>query len=441
MTLATGALASVSSAKATRKPNILFILADDLGFADLSCYGRREYQTPNLDRLAATGLRLTHGYSNSPVCSPTRVALITGRYQYRLRAGLEEPIVRKDAAVGLPPPHPTLPSLLRDNGYSTSLVGKWHMGWPPHYGPLKSGYDRFFGILPGAADYFTHGGDGVAVPADTSLMEGEVEIERAGYLTDLLAERAAAEMRAAAAANRPFFISLHFTAPHWPWQGPGDGNSRPQWKDLFHRDGGTLEKYAELVTAMDSAIGRVLAQLDALGIAADTIVVFTSDNGGERFSDNWPFRGEKTDLLEGGIRVPLIVRWPRQLGSGRTLSQVMVSMDLLPTLLAAAGAKADERYEPDGANLLPVLAGAESLRERTIFWRYKGGDQAAVRQASWKYLRRGDSESLFDLSSDPRERADLKEKAPEIFARLRDAHRGWNAQMLPYPPNSVSARG
>lgn len=440
-TIATSALGAppARAAAAGRKPNILFILADDLGFADLSCYGRREYQTPNLDRLASTGLKLTHGYSNSPVCSPTRVALITGRYQYRLRAGLEEPIVRNDAAVGLPPSHPTLPSLLRRSGYSTALVGKWHMGWPPSYGPLKSGYERFFGILPGAADYFTHGGDGVAVPADTSLMEGDTSIERTGYLTDLLADRAITEIGAAATANRPFFISLHFTAPHWPWQGPADQNAKGWSKDLFHRDGGTLEKYAEIVLSLDAAIGRVLTELDRSQIADDTIVVFTSDNGGERFSDNWPFRGQKTELLEGGIRVPLIVRWPRHLGSGTTLTQVMVSMDWLPTLLAAAGAEGDPRFKPDGVNLLPVLGGSEPSRDRTIFWRYKAGNQAALRRGNWKYLRRGDAASLFDLSVDPRERADLKEKASDIFARLREEHRKWDAGMLTYPENSMSA--
>jgi arylsulfatase A-like enzyme len=434
------AVPAIASAPVTaRKPNILFILADDLGYADLSCYGRREYQTPHLDRLAATGLRFTDGYSNSPVCSPTRIALITGRYQYRLRAGLEEPIVRKDAAVGLPPAHPTLPSLLRQGGYSTSLVGKWHMGFPPQHGPLKSGYDRFFGILPGAADYFTHGGDDVAVPADTSLMEGDVPIERAGYLTDLLADRAITEIRGAAKAQRPFFISLHFTAPHWPWQGPGDAKHRGWTTDLFHRDGGTLEKYAELVRSMDEAIGKVMAELDTHAMTQDTIVVFTSDNGGERFSDTWPFRGEKTDLLEGGIRVPLIVRWPRRLAAGKATPQVMTSMDWLPTLLAAAGTSPAAASQPDGKNLLAVLSGTEPVHERTIFWRYKAGDQAAVRSGNWKYLKRGKVESLFDLASDPRERANLKDKSPAVFARLRKAYDQWNRGMLKYPKDSVSA--
>jgi arylsulfatase A-like enzyme len=440
-TVASSVLAAPRIAAAAsngRKPNILFILADDLGFADLSCYGRREYRTPNLDRLAATGLMMSDGYSNSPVCSPTRIALITGRYQYRLRAGLEEPIVGKESNVGLPPSHPTLPALLRQIGYSTALVGKWHMGWPPAFGPLKSGYDRFFGVIPGATDYFTHGGDGVASPADTSLMEGDTPVERVGYLTDLLAERARLEMRAAVKANRPFFISLHFTAPHWPWQGPNDSSSRGWGKDLFHRDGGTLEKYSEMVVALDNAVGKVFAELDAQNLTQDTLVVFTSDNGGERFSDTWPFRGEKTDLLEGGIRVPLIMRWPGQF-SARASSQVMVSMDFQPTLWAAAGGTSDPEFPPDGANLLPVLRGVERPRERTIFWRYKAHEQAAVRQSNWKYLRAGKTESLYDLSSDPRERANLKDKAPDVFARLRDAHSKWNAGMLAYPATSVSA--
>lgn len=421
------------------RPNILFILADDLGFADLSCYGRREYQTANLDRLAASGVKFSDGYSNSSVCSATRIALMTGRYQYRLRAGLEEPIVRRDSGVGLPPAHPTIPSLLRQFGYSTALVGKWHMGWPPEYGPLKSGYDRFFGIIPGATDYFAHGGDGGAVPADTSLIEGDRPVERAGYLTDLLAQRAVTEIRSAAATGSPFFISLHFTAPHWPWQGPQDEARRGWTKDFFHRDGGTLDKYAEMMVALDNAIGKVLAELDAQGLADDTLVVFTSDNGGERFSDTWPFRGEKGQLLEGGIRVPLLVRWPRRLSSGTTSSQAMISMDWLPTFAAAVGFPLDPNYPPDGENLMPVLTGSQPARQRTIFWRHNGDDQAAVRDGKWKYLRVGKTESLYDLAADPRERANLKEKHPEVYLRLRDAHRAWNATMLPYPPNSISA--
>lgn len=426
-------------ASSARRPNIVFILADDLGYADLSCYGRRDYRTPRLDRIAADGLLMSHAYSSSAVCSPTRVALITGRYPGRLRAGLEEPIARPNVEVGLPPTHPTLPALLGMSGYRTALVGKWHMGWPPNFGPLRSGYDRFFGILPGAVDYFSHGGDGVAAPADTSLMEGEAPISRAGYLTDLFADRACVELREAAAAGQPLFLSLHFTAPHWPWQGPGDSEVDFDLRDLFHRDGGTLEKYGEMVVALDSAVGRVVDQIAALGLEEDTILIFTSDNGGERFSDNWPFRGEKTDLLEGGIRVPQLVRWAGKIAPGSRSTQVMASMDWLPTLAAAAGASPDPSSPPDGEDLLAVLIGTEPARDRTIFWRFKNRDQAAVRSGKWKYLRQSSQESLFDLATDPRERANLKDRHPEIFAGLRDRYELWKSQMLPYPEGSVSA--
>jgi arylsulfatase A-like enzyme len=313
------------------------------------------------------------------------------------------------------------------------------MGWPPKHGPLKSGYQRFFGIYPGAADYFSHSGDGEAVPEDTSLIDGETPVERAGYLTDLLAERARAEIADAAAARQPFFVSLHFTAPHWPWQGPGDAATARRWRNLFHLNAGTLEKYAELVTAMDGAIGRVLAEVDRLGLREDTIVIFTSDNGGERFSDNWPLRGEKTDLLEGGIRVPLVVRWPRRIPAGRTTDQVMVSMDWLPTLSAAAGAAPETGTPLDGENLMDVLRGRTPARERRIFWRYKNGDQAAVRSGSLKYLRRRGAESLYDVAADPRERANLKDDAPAAFEELKRAHLAWNETMLPYPAGSISA--
>ena len=210
------------------KPNIVFIMADDLGYADVSCYGQRDYTTPNVDRLAIEGLRFTQGYANSPVCSATRTALITGRYQYRLPVGLEEPIgplTPKD--IGLPPSHPTLPSLLRKAGYGTALVGKWHLGYLPDFSPLKSGYDQFFGILGGAADYFNHGADAVRayplpIPFASQLHEQEVPVERHGYMTNLLGDRAVQTVEAYAKSKEPFLLSLHFTAPHWPWEGPDD---------------------------------------------------------------------------------------------------------------------------------------------------------------------------------------------------------------------------
>jgi arylsulfatase A-like enzyme len=420
----------------SKRPNILFVMADDLGYADLSCYGRRDYRTPVLDSLAASGAMLSHGYANSPVCSATRTALITGAYQYRLRVGLEEPI-GNDGLVGLPSSAPTLPRLFKRLGYRTSLIGKWHLGGLPEFGPLKSGYDTFFGIHEGGADYFAHkfyvNGKGVG-----GLYEGERPVERNGYMTDLLTERAIVEIEDAAQDTAPFFMSLHYTAPHWPWEGPDDGKL-PAPQSSFHWDGGTQATYASMVTNLDRNVGKVLAALDAAGLGANTLVVFTSDNGGERYSDNWPFIGAKTELLEGGIRVPLIVRWPGRIQPGTRSEQVMVSMDFLPTLYAATGEKPDSDVVTDGMNLLDVLTGKSAVRPRTLFWRYKARDQRAIRSGEWKYLKMDAKEYLFDVVADPRERANLKDRQPALFARLKGEFAAWNATMLPYPAESHSS--
>lgn len=440
------------------RPNILFILADDLGYADLGVYGQTDFETPHLDRLASQGVRFTQAYANSAVCSATRFALITGRYQYRLAGGLEEPMVRPAAGLGLPPAHPTLPSLLKAAGYETALIGKWHLGRPPESGPLLSGYDRFFGSLGGAVDYFTHrSGVGDDLPPD--LWEGDSPVRRDGYYTRILADEAslsidrwAAEQNAALAgqadrtgrgsrgddeggagtsgSRRPFFLSLHFTAPHWPWEGPDDEPVSRELKDLFHYDGGNLRKYGEIVSALDAAVGQVLAALERGGIADDTLVVFTSDNGGERFSNTWPFVGQKTELLEGGLRVPTLVRWPARLAP-QVQSQVAMSFDWLPTLLAAAGVDPDPAYPSDGDDLLPVLVGDRAPYPRTLYWRYKAQAQRAVRDGDWKYLKINDNEFLFDVVVDPRERANLRDRHPAVFDRLRQQWEAWNAGLLP----------
>lgn len=416
-------------------PNIVFIMADDLGYADLGCYDARSIRTPNLDRLAAAGVRLTDGYSNSPVCSATRTGLITGRYQYRFRCGLEEPITQRN--FGLPADTPTLPSRLRQLGYMTSLVGKWHIGNLPEYSPLKNGYDRFFGIQEGGADYFTHNLKFGTVTS-AGLIEGTTPVARHGYLTDLLGAKAIEEVELAAKRGQPSLLSLHFTAPHWPWEGPEDEALSKHVANPMHPDGGSLATYARMVESMDANIGRLLEALGRLGIADNTIVVFTSDNGGERFSDTWPFIGAKTELLEGGIRVPLIVRWPERIAAGQTSPQVMISMDFVPTLLAAAGAGPDLLTGFDGENLLDVLTGDAAPRERSLFWRYKAGNQAAVREGGWKYLRIRDREWLFDLAQDQHERADLSQREPGRFADLKAKYARWNATMLPYPKDSAT---
>jgi arylsulfatase A-like enzyme len=409
-------------------------MADDLGYADLSCYGRREYRTSAIDHLAATGVRLTNAYANSPVCSATRIALITGRYQYRLRAGLEEPL-GPGSVYGLPPEQPTLPSMLRDAGYSTSLVGKWHMGALPQFGPRQSGYDEFWGIRGGGVDYFSHTALGRA-----DLWDNDQPIEKTGYLTDLLGQRTIDIIERQRRDRDPFFLSLHFTAPHWPWEGPDDievsqrlsADTRPLALAQF--DGGDMATYAAMVTRMDHQIGRILGALERNGLTDDTIVVFTSDNGGERFSDVWPFTGRKGELLEGGIRIPALFRWPGYCAAGTISDQTCMSMDWLPTLLSAAGVPMPGSAQPDGIDILPSLQTPGRTVDRDLFWRYLNLDQQACRSGRLKYLKILDNSFLFDVVSDPLERANLKDRKPEEFARLVALYESWDRGMLPLDP-------
>ena len=412
-----------------RPPNIVFFLADDLGYADVGCYGRPDIRTPGVDRIAAEGVRLTQGYANSAVCSATRTALITGRYQYRLPVGLEEPIAASSKNVGLPPGHPTLPSLLKAAGYGTTLLGKWHLGNLPDYSPLKSGYDHFWGFHGGALDYYLHVG---AVHED-DLWDGDMPVHETGYMTDLIGDRAVAAVESYAQSGQPFFLDVHFNAPHWPWEAPGDEaeSERMRTAALRDFDGGAQRTYAAMVERMDFQIGRVLRALDGHGLAANTIVVFTSDNGGERFADTWPFTGRKTELLEGGLRVPAVFRWPDRVQGGQVSPQVAISMDWLPTLLAAAGLHPAPDYPPDGADLLPVLAGTAQPQPRTLFWRYKANYQRAARSGDWKILKVAENTFLFDVAADPMERANLRDRHRDVFDRMAGEWNDWNAGMLP----------
>ena len=415
--------------------NFIFILADDLGYADLGCYGGRAPVSPNIDRMAAEGLRFTRGYANSAVCSPTRFALATGRYQYRIRGAAEEPIgsaMRGDKVIGLPPGHPTLASRLKEAGYRTALVGKWHLGFPPHFGPLMSGYDEHFGPISGGVDYFTHQ-DSFGVH---DLFENGSEVERDGYLTDLLSDRAVEFVSRCAQSNQPFLLSLHYTAPHWPWETRDDeklartfGRSYP----IYHLDGGNIHIYRRMIHHMDEGIGRVLGALEAAGLARDTIVVFTSDNGGERFSDNWPLVGGKMDLMEGGIRVPYVVRWPARVAAGKTTDQLAITMDWVPTFFEAAGTSAHPDYPSDGQSLMKVLADPGAVTERPLFWRMKHNGQKAMRVGPWKYLTVNEHEYLFDVVTDERERANLAKRHPERFADMRDAWQRWDRTMPSIP--------
>jgi arylsulfatase A-like enzyme len=419
-------------------PNFVFILADDLGHADLGCYGGRTPCSPELDRMAAEGLRFTDGYANSPVCSPTRFALMTGRFQYRLRGGNDEPIAsrhRGSAVLGLPPTHPTLPSLLRDAGYATALVGKWHLGFLPHFGPLKSGYGEFFGAMSGGLDYFTHRDSA----GHLDLYEGETERDRAGYLTDLISERAVEFIRRPRGRDVPFLLSVHYTAPHWPWETRDDEAEARVLEKIAHTDGGSVQTYLTMVRHMDEGVGRILEALAAVGAADDTLVVFTSDNGGERFSDTWPLVGKKMDLLEGGIRVPYIVRWPARVPPGRTTAQLTITMDWVATFLEAAGVASHPAYPLDGISLLPVLDEPDARIERELFWRMKFRNQKAMRVGTWKYLSLDGDEFLFDLAHDARERANRGRREPERLAVMRARYAAWEATMPALPPDAAFA--
>ena len=426
---------SGASARQTR-PNIVFILADDLGYADLSCYGRRDIATPHIDSLARDGVRFLQAYANSSVCSATRAALITGRYQYRLRVGLEEPL-REKPGIGLPPEHPTLPSLLRAAGYRTALVGKWHLGKLPQSGPLQSGYETFYGFRGGAVDYYSH-----TVPTNKNdLWDGDTQIEQQGYSTDLLGDRAVTLIEKQAQGSAPFFMSVHFNAPHWPWEAPGDDSEskRLGGKNLFHFDGGTMAIYKQIVERMDLQVGRILAALKHADADQDTIVVFTSDNGGERFSDTWPFSGRKTELLEGGLRVPTVLRWPGRVPPGRVSEQITMSMDWLPTLLGAAGVAPAATHPPDGLSLMAHLTQGAADVPRKLFWRFKSNAQRASRDGNFKLLKIQQNTFLFNVADDPLERANLKLRHRDVFERMKREWDAWNATMLPELPESASA--
>jgi arylsulfatase A-like enzyme len=422
-----------SPVDAAERPNILFILADDMGWGDLSCYGRPDYRTPNLDRLAQQGVRFTNAYSAAPVCTPTRVGFYTGRYPARLPVGLEEPLTQRSQmgeklkTSGIPHDHPTVSSLIKAQGYDTALIGKWHVGYLPNFSPLKIGFDEFFGNMSGAIDYFTH----KDMTGELDLYEAEVPVDRIGYITDLLTTRAVDYIKRP--RKDPFYLSLHYTSPHWPWEGPYDVAVSRALKQGYagFTSGGSLKVYGDMMSNLDAGIGRVLAALRAAGSEQNTVVIFTSDNGGERFSFNWPFRGEKFGLYEGGIRVPAIVRWPGVTRPRSVSDHPVITMDWTATMITAAGGRPDPKYALDGEDQMPILMGHHSIVDRTFFWRTNG--QGAMRSGKWKYIREGKNEFLYDLSVDEHEQASFNEAEPKKLASLRSQYGEWESVMEKYP--------
>jgi arylsulfatase A-like enzyme len=435
--LATAVMPSLAAAQpAAPRPNVVLVIADDLGYGDLGSYGAPDIATPHLDRLAREGVRLTDFYANAPVCTPTRAALITGRYQQRVL--LERPLT-DGASQGLPVTGRSLPQLLKSAGYATALVGKWHLGERPEFHPNRHGFDYFFGYLGGFIDWYTHtGGDG-----QHDLWENGARVHHAGYFQHEVTRRTVEFVRQN--SSRPFFVEVAYGAPHWPFQSPRRASiARDNARLLRASDteAPTRDDYAEIVEDVDAGVGQILAELDRLGIAGRTLVIFMSDNGGEWLSRNAPLFHRKDRLWEGGIRVPALFRWPAMLPAGATSRQPGMTMDVTATLLAAAGADVSG-LRLDGIDLLPVLRGDAPERPRALFWRNSaaGSTQRAVRQGDWKLLVDGPQEFLFNLRDDIGERNDLAaanaDRVRSLKALLDAWERDADAEAKPRAPAGV----
>lgn len=400
------------------RPNIVVIMADDMGFGDLSRHGARDLATPNIDALARQSVRLGQFYANGPLCRPTRAALMTGRYPHRLRfEGNDDPL--RDHAPGLPSTELALPELLRDGGYATALVGKWHLGTDPTYHPLAHGFDEFFGVLRSGIDYYTHRNpDG-----QLDLWEGRRTVEREGHLTEILAERAAATV---GRLPGPFFLFVAFNAACPPFQPPGRA---PNERGRGHAE---RQDYCAMVEGLDRGVGRILEALERRGIADETLVVYTHDHGGEGLSRNEPFAHGIGTLWEGGIRVPCFLRWPGRLPANRDSPQVALTMDLTATVLAAAEVEPPGDHPLDGVDLLPVLRGDAPPTDRTVFWRVatRHNRHKAVRRGDSKLLVAGAAQHLFDLAEDPGEKRDISAERPAEKAELLAALGRWEKGLV-----------
>lgn len=410
------------------RPNIIYIMADDMGYADLSCYGHKDYQTPYLDKLASQGVKFMNAYAAAPICTPTRTAFMTGRYPARTPVGLMEPLrgARKDSLVGLTANCTSVATLLKKNGYETYLVGKWHLGFDSLHSPLENGFDYFYGFKSGGIDYISHTNRN----GREDLYENKAPIKKDGYATDLWRDKSVEIVNAS--HTKPFFLSIMFNAPHWPWQAPGD---KPYPNTILWTAGGGKEKYAAMIKSLDDAVGEIIKAIDNKNIASNTLVIFTSDNGGEQFSDMGIYAGKKGQLREGGIKEPAFIRWRGTIAPNTVTQQVAITMDWTATILAAARVKPDPRFALDGIDLLPVCTGNKKIVERTFYWRlFQDGEQKAIRQANWKYLQYEKGEFLFNLTVDPSEKTDIKAKHPDVFSQLKKKYSEWESGVLaPFP--------
>ena len=404
--------------------NIVLIVADDLGYADLGVQGSPDVLTPHIDALAAAGARFTNAYVSSPVCSPTRGGLMTGRYPQRF--GLElNPPDPLPPNFGLPLGETTLAEELKAAGYVTGLVGKWHLGIEPEFHPLNRGFDEFFGFLHGSHSYRDWDS------GDDPILRGFEPVDDGAYLTDAFSREAVSFIRRH--ADVPFFLYLSYNAVHRPMEKPPR-----RYMDRFPDVADTRrQKLLAMLAAMDDGIGKVIAQIDGSNLGRSTLVIFLSDNGAPtdlNGSLNAPLRGGKEDLFEGGIRVPFIVRWDGRVPAGLVFASSVIQLDAFTTALAAAGIAVPAGSEIDGVNLIPYLDGTNaSPPHGALFWRY--GEPSAVRKGDWKLLSSGTGPAqLFDLMSDIGETTDLASSRPEIVSELEAEFAGWQAQLPPPPP-------
>lgn len=420
-----------------RKPNIVILLADDLGYADLGFQGVRDIPTPHLDRLANGGVRCTNGYVSGPYCSPTRAGLLTGRYQQRFGHEFNPGGVRNERA-GLPLSQTTLADRLKAAGYATGLVGKWHLGSAAEFHPQKRGFDEFFGFLGGQHTYFAG--------KSTDIYRGTQPVAESEYLTDAFSREAVDFIERH--KNVPFFLELAFNAVHTPLD--ATDARLAQFSSIADPK---RRAYAAMLSALDDATGAVLAKIRSAGLEKDTLIFFLSDNGGPTMrgttingSRNDPLRGSKRTTLEGGIRVPFVIQWKGTLAEGMTYAQPIIQLDILPTALAAAGIEAKPEWQLDGVNLLPFLSGVEhAAPHATLYWRL--GQQAAIRQGDWKLVRydrtldiAGATSSpaadspvspfrLYNLANDIAESKDLSAVHPDKAKALLAAWQAWDREL------------
>ncbi len=410
----------------TRRPNIVVILADDLGYADVGFNGCADIPTPNIDALARQGVRCASGYVSHPFCSPTRAGLLTGRYQQRFGHENNPTYDPADPSLGLPTDQTTLAQVLRSSGYVTGAIGKWHLGAAPRFHPNRRGFAEYFGFLGGGHRYLP-GGQGSREYQSPILRQSE-PVAEPDYLTDAFSREAVAFIERH--AERPFFLYLAYNAVHTPLQAP------QKYRDRFPTIAEEQRRtYAAMLSAMDDGIGRVLAALRARDLERDTLVFFLSDNGGPptaNGSRNDPLRGTKGQLFEGGIRVPFVVRWPGTIPEGSVYDDPVISLDIFPTAVAAAGAALPAGLSLDGANILPALAGdTQAPPHERLFWRTGGGESFAIREGRYKLVRQGALHpQLFDLTADPVEAKDLAGAKHDVVGKMQAALQLWNAELI-----------